>query len=119
MHGLNEIFYFPCSDVNTDNVLYMLHKYKFNPASWEKLAMGLKLGSIPDRIKMDYLGSNAQLTGMIYHWVANDVNKSWEKLVEAIEMSDHSITADNLARDKDIGVRGAQSSGLCLYINAY
>ena len=100
--------------MNDDNVLYMLKKYKFNPASWGKLAMGLRLGSIADQIERGHKGSDAQLTALINHWVANDIKKSWKKLVEAMEMSDHAIAADNLARD--VGVRGVQSSGLCLYI---
>ena len=57
---------------------------------------------------------DVQLTALINHWVANDINKSWEKLVEAMEMSDHNVAADKLARD--VGIRGVQSSGLCLYI---
>ena len=103
-----EIFSFPCTDVDANNVLYLLKKYKFNPASWGKLAIGLKLGSTADQIDKDYKGSDAQLTGLINHWVAMDTNKSWEKLVEAMEMSDHVIAADNLARDKDVGVRPAK-----------
>ena len=91
--------------MNADNVLYMLMKHKFNPASWGKLAMGLRLGSTAEQIEKDCKGSDAQLTGLINHWVATDTNKSWEKLVEAMEMTNHYIAADNLARDKDIGVR--------------
>ena len=103
-----EIFYFPCTDVNADNVLYLLKKYDFKPASWGKLAIGLRLGSTANQIEKDYQGSDAQLTGLINHWVATDINKSWEKLVEAMEMSDQAIAADNLARDKDVGVRPAK-----------
>ena len=91
--------------MNADNVLYMLMKYKFNPASWGKLARGLRLGSTAEQIEKDYKDSDAKLTGLINHWVAKDISKSWEKLVEAMEMSDHDIAADNLAHDKDIGVR--------------
>ena len=112
---LIEILYFPCTDVNADNVLYMLKKYKFDSHSWEKLAMGLRLHSTPKQIERVYKGADVQLTALINHWVANDINKSWEKLVEAMEMSDHTVAADKLARD--VGIRGVQSSGLCLYIN--
>ena len=94
--------------MNADNVLYMLMKYEFNPASWGKLAMGLRLGSTADQIEKDYKGSDAQLSGLINRWVATDINKSWEKLVEAMEMSDHRIAADKLARDKEVGVRPAK-----------
>ena len=100
-----------------DNVIYVLKKYKFNLRSWVKLATGLRLGSTADQIEKDHKGSDAQLNALINHWVATDINKSWEKLVEAMEMSDHYIAADKLARD--VGVRGVQSTGLCLYINAY
>ena len=61
--------------------------------------------STAEQIEKDYKDSDAKLTGLINHWVAKDISKSWEKLVEAMEMSDHDIAADNLARDKDIGVR--------------
>ena len=100
--------------MSVDNVIYMLEKYKFDSLSWEKLAMGLRLHSTAKEIERDYKGSDAQLIALINHWVANDINKSWEKLVEAMEMSDHTVAADKLARD--VGVR--RSSGLCLYINA-
>ena len=94
--------------MNAGDVLFLLKKYKFNPASWVKLAAGLRLGSTADQIEMDHKGSDAQLTALINHWVANDINKSWEKLVEAMEMSDHAIAADQLARDKEVGVRPAK-----------
>ena len=103
--------------MNTDKVLYMLTKHRFNPSSWKKLAIGLRLSSAVEQIEKEFSGSLSRLTRLINHWVANDINKSWEKLVEAMELSDHRIAADNLARD--VGVRGVQSSGLCLYINAY
>ena len=91
--------------MNAGDVLFLLRKYKFNPASWVKLAMSLRLSSIADQIEKDHKGSDAQLTALINYWVANDSNKSWEMLVEAMEMSDHRIAADNLARDKEVGVR--------------
>ena len=94
--------------MDANNVLFLLKKYKFNPASWGKLATGLRLGSTAEQIGRDYQGSDAQLTGLINHWVATDINKSWEKLVEAMEMSDHDIAADKLARDKEVGVRPAK-----------
>ena len=73
--------------MNVDVILCMLKKYKFNPASWGKLAMGLRLGSTAEQIEKDYKYSDAKLTGLINHWVATDISKSWEKLVEAMEMS--------------------------------
>ena len=94
--------------MNADDVLFLLKKYKFNPASWIKLATGLRLGSIADQIEKDHKGSDAQLTAVINYWVATDIKKSWKKLVEAMEMSDHAIAADNLARDEEVGVRPAK-----------
>ena len=70
--------------------------------------MGLRLGSTAEQIEKNYKDSDAQLTGLINRWVATDINKSWEKLVEAMEMSDHGIQADKLACDKNIGVRQAK-----------
>ena len=107
LSGLLEIFYFLCTDVNADNVLYKLKKYKFDPASWEKLAVGLRVSSVVNKIGRENRESNAQLIALINHWVDKDKNKSWEMLVEAMEMSDHDIAADELARDKDVRVRPA------------
>ena len=78
-YGL-KFLYFPCTDVNADNVLYMLTKYKFNPASWGKLAMGLRLRSAPKQIERVYKGEEAQLAALINHWVANESTspgRSW------------------------------------------
>ena len=94
--------------MNADDVLFLLKKYKFNPASWRKLATGLRLSSIAEQIGRDYQGSDDQLIALINRWVADDINKSWEKLVEAMEMSDQAIAADQLARDKEVGVRPAK-----------
>ena len=52
----------------------------------------------------------SQLVALITHWVANDKEKTWKKLVDAVRMSEESIIAEKLA--KDVGVRypGAASS---------
>ena len=80
-----------------------------------KVSNGSEASLYSQTIERVYKGAHVQLTALINHWVANDINKSWEKLVEAMEMSDHTVAADKLARD--VGIRGVQSSGLCLYIN--
>ena len=100
--------------MDTDNVLYMLTKHSFIPASWDKLAIGLRLSSSVADIEVESSDSHSRLARLIYSWVHHDVDVSWGKLVKAMEMSGYAIAADNLARD--VGIRGVQSSGLCLYI---
>ena len=94
--------------MSIDNVIYMLKKYKFDPHSWEKLAMGLRLAASIEQIEMHHGDPNTKLIALIKQWVTRGANVSWECLVEAVEMSDHDVQADKLARDKEVGVRPAK-----------
>ena len=86
-------------ELNADNVLFLLNKHKFSPAVWESLAMSLKLSSAVDEINADKQSVRSKLIALVNLWVANDPDKSWNKLVSAIEMSDQKVVADKLARE--------------------
>ena len=60
--------------------------------------MGLKVSDTVDKIDKDEHDCDSKLIALIHHWVDNDPDKSWNKLVTAIEMSDQKIVADKLAR---------------------
>ena len=64
-----------------------------------KLAVGLKVSDAVDKIDKDKHDCDGKLIALVHHWVDNDTNKSWDKLVTAIEMSDQKIVADKLARE--------------------
>ena len=80
-------------------MLFQLTKHKFPPADWESLAVCLKLSHAVDEINANKQSVRSKLIALIHHWVANDRDKSWDKLVTAIEMSDQEIVANKLARE--------------------
>ena len=80
-------------------MLFLLTKHKFSSAYWEGLAVGLKLFHAVDEINANKQGVRSKLYALVNYWVANDRDKSWDKLVTAVEMSDQKIVADNLARE--------------------
>ena len=96
---LAELSPFTVLELNADNVLYLLNKHKFSPAVWESLAMSLKLSTAVDEINADKQSVHSKLIALVNRWVANDPDKSWNKLVSAIEMSDQKVVADKLARE--------------------
>ena len=90
-------------ELNADNVLLMLMKHEFSPAVWEILAVGLKLSHAVSEINADQPSVYSKLIALVNHWVANDPDKSWNKLVSALEMSGQKVVADKLARE--VGIR--------------
>ena len=80
-------------------MLFLLTKHKFSSADWESLAVGLRLSHAIDEINANKQGVRNKLIALIQHWVANDRDKSWDKLMTAIDMSDQKIVADKLARE--------------------
>ena len=84
-------------------MLYLLNKHKFSSAVWAKLAMSLKLSHAVDVIDKDKQDCDSKLIALVNCWVANDPDKTWNKLVSAIEMSDQKVVADKLARG--VGLR--------------
>ena len=61
--------------------------------------MGLKVSRAVEKIDKDKHDCDSKLIALIHHWVDNDPDKSWDKLVTAIEMSNQKIVANNLARE--------------------
>ena len=90
------------TEVDADNVLFMLQKHKFPDHKWKKLARGLHLGGIVGGINSDEDGDSSKLIALINHWVHNDADKSWEKLVSAMKMSAEDNAANDLACDVGI-----------------
>ena len=84
-------------------MLFLLNKHKFSPAVWESLAVSLKLSHAVNEINADKQGVHSKLIALVNHWVANDPDKSWNKLVSAIEMSNQKVVADKLAQE--VGLR--------------
>ena len=81
---------------------FMLQKHKFPDRKWKQLARGLHLGDIVDDIDFDHRDASSKLIALINHWVRNDADKSWEKLVSAMKMSAEDNAANDLARDVGI-----------------
>ena len=61
--------------------------------------MGLKVSHAVEKIDKDKHGCDAKLIALVHYWVDNDPDKSWDKLVTAIEMSDQTLVANKLARE--------------------
>ena len=59
--------------------------------------MGLKLSHAVNVVDKEKHDCATKLIALVNHWVANDPDKSWNKLVSAIEMSDQDVVADKLA----------------------
>ena len=88
--------------LDADNVAFHLNKCNFPPAKWTHLAVGLKQADAISTIEANRGDVAAHLVSLITHWVANDLEKTWEKLVDAVVISKEMTIAIQLA--KDVGV---------------
>ena len=88
--------------LDADNVMFMLKKHHFPPDMWQVLATSLRQAAAVAQIEADHKNVSSKLTALVNHWVANDPDKSWKKLVDAMEMSDQKIASYNLAHDVGI-----------------
>ena len=95
-------------DLDTNNAAYLLVKQDFPPDKWQTLAMGLKQANAVSTIKSNNPNTISCLVALIKHWVANDPDKTWEKLVDAVARSEERVIAERLARDV-----GVPSPGEC------
>ena len=50
-------------------------------------------------IKADSPNAMSCLVALITHWVGNDPNKTWKKLVDAVASSEEKVIAERLAND--------------------
>lgn len=95
--------------LNTNSAAYLLLKHNFPPTKWRDLAVGLKQVQAISSIEADKLNSISCLVVLITHWVAVDKDKSWEMLVDAIDMSEETVLADKLAHDVGVSHEGELS----------
>ena len=108
--------FFPELDAN--EVLFRLQEHKFPADKWEKLATGLRLATATSTIEADKRNVEACLQALIIHWLANDREATWQKLVEAVEKSNEKVIAANLAKDVEASYPGRPSLPLSQYCNA-
>ena len=84
--------------LDVDNVAFHIGKLKFPPAKWIHLAVGLKQADAISTIEADSGNVTAKLMSLITHWVCNDPEKTWEKLVDALIISKEMVIASQLAK---------------------
>ena len=71
-------------NLDTRNVLNVLHEAGFADADWELLAQQLIEHTALLNIKADCDKSTLRMTGTISQWLRTDLKPSWEKLAEAV-----------------------------------
>ena len=92
-----KVVFFPEFDAN--EVSFHLSKHKFPSDKWKKLADGLRMARATTTIEADEANVHDRLQALIIHWVANDPEATWQKLVEAVRMSNETVIAEKLAQD--------------------
>ena len=87
--------------LDTNNAAYLILKHGFPPAKWLQLAIGLQQAHAVQSIEADKHNYNAmsRLISVLKHWIANDGERTWGKLQEAMEMSDEIVAARKLNED--------------------
>ena len=101
-------YYYLTVDLDTNNAAYLLAKHKFPLAKWQTLATGLKQAKAVSTIKANNPNAISCLVALIAHWVANDSNRTWKKLIDAVAGSEEKVIAEQLASDV-----GVPSPGEC------
>ena len=101
LYFLLSSYFFKTVELNVDNVLKKLTQHGFSATKWHDLAASLGQGSAVDEINADIIsgGSSAKRNALIKHWLDNDGEPSWKKLVIAMEWSKQRVAAEKLARD--------------------
>ena len=94
--------------VTAHDALFLLSKHGFPPAKWENLATALKLAVTILNIKANTANVDSRLQDLVFHWLANDSEATWQKLVEAVRMSNEEVIAMKLAQD--IGASSASGA---------
>ena len=85
--------------MNADEALFLLSKHRLPPAKWKKLANGLKKASATSTIEANASDVDGCLQALIIHWIANDSEATWQKLLNAVIMCDEKAIAEKLAKD--------------------
>ena len=84
--------------LDANNVAFHLNKWNFPPAKWTHLAVGLKQADAISTIEANREDAAAHLVSLTTYWVANDLEKTWEKLVDAVVISKEMTIAIQLAK---------------------
>lgn len=87
------------AEVNLDNVLDKLKEHGFSDVKWPVLAVSLRQGGAVQGIQTNVLlmDTSLKLNALIKHWLENDKEASWKKLVIAMVRSDQKVAAEKLA----------------------
>ena len=94
------LYFLETVELSVDNVLYKLSEHGFSATKWPALAASLGRASAVEEIEADISrGSSFKLTALIKHWLENDSEASWKKLVIGMEWSEQKVAAEKLARD--------------------
>ena len=93
--------------LDVDTVAHLLQEHNFPPHRWRLLATGLKQANVVPTIDADHKDVDGKLQALIAHWVANDPEKSWKKLVEAVKRSKEAVIAQKLAKAVGVPYPGA------------
>ena len=101
-------------NLDADTVAFYLQLHKFPAAKWNQLATGLKQATAVPNIDSSMGDVHSKLQALIIHWVDNDQEISWQKLVEAVAMSDQVTTAQDLASAVGVSYQGSEYDNLPL-----
>lgn len=94
------MYFLKTVELTVDNVLYKLTEHGFSATKWPVLAASLGQASAVEEIETDVTRvSSFKLNALIKHWLENDSEASWKKLVIGMEWSDQKVAAVKLARD--------------------
>ena len=89
---------------------FQLTKHNFPSEKWPFLAVGLRLAELVPTIEADGGGVSAQLQSLITHWVQGSRDQEqqhyWEKLIDAVLLSEETVIAKQLAADVGVTVHG-------------
>ena len=87
---------------------FQLTKHYFPPEKWPYLAIGLRLAELVPTIEADGGGVSTQLQSLITHWVQGSRDQEqqhyWEKLIDAVLLSEEIVIAKQLATDVGVTV---------------
>ena len=85
--------------LTTNNAAYLMLKHGFPPTKWIYLATALRQGHAVESITADKHNVMSRLISVLKHWIANDDERTWRKLKEAMEMSGEPVVARKLYGD--------------------
>ena len=85
--------------LTTNNAAYLVLKHGFPPTKQIDLATALRQGHTVESITADKHNVMSRLISVLKHWIANDDERTWRKLKEAMEMSGEPVVARKLYGD--------------------